>query len=117
MIPDEQKLYSKPIALYFGHPWTARQEKLLEDCAINWNRSLEWVSYDYFRGLIKRFSENTSDDGKNYFDLSIFIHSGIKDVYSPKVLIDSYLLNGYKYPRLIFKDGFIRDGNKVKRFF
>lgn len=113
----ERLLYQKPIALYFGGPWTERQQKLLEKCAINWNRSLEWVTFDYFRGLIKRFCENTTDDGRNYFDLSIYIHSGIKDVYSPGVVIDSYVLNGNKYPRLIFRDGFIRDGNKVKRFF
>jgi hypothetical protein len=56
-------------------------------------------------------------DGRNYFDLSMYAYSEISEVYSPKMYADSYLHNGFKYPRLVFEDGFLLDKNKIKRFF
>lgn len=116
-IPEDEKIYSRPIALYFGGPWTDRQENLINKRAIDWNCSYEFVLNDDFAFLINGYSKVREGTGRNYFDYCILVHSGISEVYSPKVWSDSYIHKGYRYPRLIFKDGFIRDRNKVKRFF
>jgi hypothetical protein len=113
----ERNLYQKPVVLYFGLPFTDRQQELIEKRAIEWNCSVECELNEYFRFTVKRFSEISDDDGRNYFDLSFYICSGISEVYAPKLWTDSYLHNGFKYPRLIFEDGFILDREKVKRFF
>jgi hypothetical protein len=113
----ERNLYQKPVVLYFGLPFTDRQQELIEKRAIEWNCSVEYELNEYFRFTVKRFSEISDDDGRNYFDLSFYICSGISEVYAPKLWTDSYLHNGFKYPRLIFEDGFILDREKVKRFF
>ena len=116
-IPEDEKIYSRPIALYFGGPWTDRQENLINKRAIEWNAPYEFVLNDDFSFLINGFSRIREDSEKNYFDYCLLIHSGISEPYSPKVWTDSYTHNGFRYPRLIFKDGFIRDKNRVKRFF
>ena len=116
-IPEDEKIYSRPIALYFGGPWTDRQQELLDKRAINWNCPYEFALNDDFAFLINGFSRVREDSEKNYFDYCLLIHSGISEAYSPRVWTDSYIHNGYRYPRLIFKDGFIRDKNRVKRFF
>lgn len=116
-IPEDEKIYSRPIALYFGGPWTDRQENLINKRAIDWNAPYEYVLNDDFAYLINGYSRVREDGGRNYFDYCLLIHSGISDVYSPKAWVDSYTHNGSRYPRLILEDGFIRDGNRVKRFF
>ena len=116
-IPEDEKIYRRPIALYFGGPWTDRQESLINKRAIDWNAPYEFVLNDDFSFLINGFSRVREDSEKNYFDYCLLIHSGINEPYSPKVWTDSYFHNGSRYPRLIFKDGFIRDKNRVKRFF
>lgn len=117
VIPEDKKIYSRPIALYFGGPWTVRQQELLDKRAINWDSSYEYVLNEEFASAIKSYSRVREDSGKNYFDYCLIIHSGIYEPYSPKVWTDSYRHNGFRYPRLILKDGFIRDKNRVKRFF
>jgi hypothetical protein len=116
-IADDERIYRQPIALYFGGPWTARQQELLDKRAIKWDCSYEFVLNDDFADTINSYSNARADSDKNYFDYCLLIHSGISDVYSPKVWTDSYIHNGFRYPRLILKDGFIRDKNRVKRFF
>lgn len=116
-IPEDEKIYSRPIALYFGGPWTDRQENLINKRAIDWNAPYEFVLNDDFADTINSYSNARADSDKNYFDYCLLIHSGISEPYSPKVWTDSYIHNGSRYPRLIFKDGFIRDKNRVKRFF
>jgi hypothetical protein len=109
--------YQKPVVLYFGQPCTYRQQELIEKRAIEWNCSVEYALNEDFQFTVKRYTEMSDDDGRNYFDLSYFIYSGISEVYAPKVWADSYIHNGFKYPRIVFKDGFILDRAKVKRFF
>ncbi len=116
-ILEDEKIYSRPIALYFGGPWNDMQQELLDKRAINWNCPYEFVLNDDFADTINSYSNARADSDKNYFDYCLLIHSGISEVYSPKVWADSYIHNGSRYPRLIFKDGFIRDKNRVKRFF
>ena len=116
-IPEDEKIYRRPIALYFGGPWTTRQQDLLDKRAINWDSSYEFVLNEDFAYMINSYSKVPVDGEKNYFDYCLLIHSGISEVYSPKVWTDSYTHNGFRYPRLILKDGFIRDKNRVKRFF
>lgn len=112
-----KSLYQKPVVLYFGQPCTVRQMGLIEKRAIEWNCSFEYVLNEDFQFTVKRYTEMSDDGGRNYFDLSFFIHSGISEVYAPKVWTDTYIHNGFKYPRIIFEDGFILDRTKVKRFF
>jgi hypothetical protein len=116
-VKEEEVIYRWPVALYFGGPWTDQQQSLLDQRAIEWNCSFELASVHYFKWLIKGYCEITNGEGKNYFDLSVFLGSGIKDVYSPKIIVDTYKLNGFSYPKVIFEDGFISDKSKVKRFF
>jgi len=113
----ERCLYKKPVALYFGPPCTERQQELIEKRAIQWNCSVEYALNEDFQFTVKRYTEMNDDGGRNYFDLSFFIHSGISEVYAPKVRVDSYTHNGFKYPRVIFEDGFILDRTKAKRFY
>ena len=116
-ISEDERIYTRPVALYFGGPWTERQENIINKRAIDWNAPYEYVLNDDFAYLINGYSRVREDGGRNYFDYSLLIHSGISDIYSPKVWVDSYTDNGSRYPRLILEDGFIRDGNRVKRFF
>jgi hypothetical protein len=116
-IQEDEKIYSRPIALYFGGPWTDRQQELLDKRAINWNSSYEFVLNEGFAYTMNSYSKVRADGERNYFDYCMLIHSGISEVYSPMVWTDSYTHNGFRYPRLILKDGFIRDKNRVKRFF
>jgi hypothetical protein len=116
-IPEDEKIYSRPIALYFGGPCTIRQQEILDKRAIKWDCSYEFVLNDDFADTINSYSNARADSDKNYFDYCLLIHSGISEPYSLKVWTDSYIHNGSRYPRLIFKDGFIRDKNRVKRFF
>jgi hypothetical protein len=113
----DKSIYCQPITLYFGGPCTERQQALLDKRAIEWERSLEFVLNDDFQFLVDRFTQKPADSNKSYFDLSIFVHTGINDVYAPKIWADSYLLNGYRYPKLNLEDGFILDSKKKKRFF
>jgi len=113
----ESSEFRRPVALYFGGPCTDRQFKLIEKRAIEWNCSVEYAINEDFHFTVSRYREIFDANGRNYFDLSIYIYSEISDVYSPKVYVDSYVHNGFKYPRLIFEDGFILDKNKIKRFF
>jgi hypothetical protein len=116
-IPEDEKIYRRPIALYFGGPCTIRQQEILDKRAIKWDCSYEFVLNDDFADTINSYSNARADSDKNYFDYCLLIHSGISEVYSPKVWTDSYTHNGFRYPRLLLKDGFIRDKNSVKRFF
>jgi len=116
-IRDDEILYRRPVVLYFGGPWTDRQQNLLDQRAIDWNCSFEDASLHYFKNLVQGYCENKNEAGRNYFDLSIFIHSGIHESYSPKVSVDSYILNGFKFPRLVLENGFIRGKNMIKRFY
>lgn len=114
---EDEAIYKKPIVLYFGGPYTERQQDLLDKRAIEWNNSFEFVFNHDFDFTINRFLQVINDEGKNYFDLNVFIYSGISDVYAPKLWPGSYLLNGHRYPKLTFEDGFLLDRKKVKRFF
>jgi hypothetical protein len=116
-MPEGEKIYNRPVALYFGGPWTDRQQDLLDKRAINWNFSYEIVLNEDFAYTINSYSKVPADGKRNYFDYCLLIHCGISDVYAPEVWTDSYIHNGFRYLRLILKDGFIRDGNRVKRFF
>ena len=113
----ERSGFLKPVALYFGGPCTTRQCELIEKRAIEWDCSVEYALNEDFHFAVKSYKEMSDDDGRNYFDLSFFICSGISDVYAPKVWTDNYIHNGFKYPRIIFEDGFILDKKKEKRFF
>lgn len=116
-IVGDESIYHQPITMYFGGPYTERQQEFLDKRAIEWNCSLEFVLNENFQFWMDGFSRAPKDDSKNYFDLSIYIHSGISGVYAPKFWAGSYVLNGYRYPKLTFEDGFILDSKKEKRFF
>ena len=116
-VMEDESIYRQPVTLYFGGPCTERQQEFLDKRAIEWNRSLEFVLNEDFQFWMDRFSQMSEDSNKSYFDLSFFIHSGISDVHAPKFWADSYVLNGYLYPKLTFEDGFILDAKKEKRFF
>ena len=116
-VAEDERCYQWQVALYFGGPWTISQQSLIDRKAIEWDCSVELALNHYFRNFVGGCAANTNEDGKNYFDLSIFIHTHLRDVYSPKVRIDSYLMNGYRYPRVVLEHGYILDKNKHKRFF
>ena len=113
----ESSEFHKPVALYFWGPCTARQSSLIEKRAIEWNCSVEYAINEDFAFTVGRYAQMSDADGRNYFDLSMYAYSEISEVYSPKMYADSYLHNGFKYPRLVFEDGFLLDKNKIKRFF
>jgi hypothetical protein len=113
---DNENLYKKPVVLYFGS-CAERLQEVLDKRAIAWDKSLEFVAIENFNYLVQKYLESEDDEDRNYFDLICYIYSEIDYVKSPKVTIGTYLHNGFKYPTLIFEDGYLLDINREKRFF
>ena len=115
VVNGDEFIFNKPIAVYFGSAITEKLQEELDQHAIEWNRTLAFVLNDEFKCIITNMMQN-NEDGKNFFDLLFFTYSAIDDAYAPKILISSYIHNGFKYPMLIFKDGYLRDKKSRKKY-
>ena len=113
---QDEGIYNLPIHLYFG-TCTDRKQDVLDKRAIEWNVSFEYILNDDFRYLLESYLERKNSDARHYFDLVFFIHTELNDIRAPKVTVSSYLHNGFKYPMLIFEDGYLRDKEGNRRFF
>jgi len=113
---QNEEIFKLPIHLYFG-TCTDRKQDVLDKRAVEWNMSFEYILNEDFRYLLDSYLERKNSDNRNYFDLIFFIHSELNDIRSPKVTASYYQHNGFKYPKLIFEDGYLRDSKGNKRFF
>ncbi len=113
----DERIFKKRVEIYFGSVSSQQLEEELNKRAIDLNYSLTYLLNNDFKAMADGLIRHKGENGGTYFDALFSISSEIYPVYSPKMEVGSYAHNGFKYPMLILKDGYLRDSKKQKRFF
>ena len=123
-VPAGDKLiFKKSIEMYFGSPTSDELMEKLNKRAIEWDSSVEAILLGEFEHIcnsmqkkrVLKFEEK--DYNLNGFDSHCVVHSDTEGVFfSPPVEFGKYTHNGSTYPKLILKDGYLRNQSKRKEF-
>jgi hypothetical protein len=123
-VPAGDKLiFKKSIEMYFGSPTSDELMEKLNKRAIEWNLSVEAILLGEFEHIcnsmqkkrVLKFEEK--DYNLNGFDSHCVVHADAEGVFfSPPVEFGKYSHNGSTYPKLILKDGYLRNQCKRKEF-
>jgi hypothetical protein len=108
-------LMTEPISrleLLFGLPSTDEKEELTSKRAIEHDVSVERVLLVDFEHLVNTVWMKR--DGENIFELLIFIHAE-KAVVCSDVSFDTYLHNGYRYPKVVINSDHVKIKNSDQR--
>jgi hypothetical protein len=88
------------IELLFGWPTSQEEEISVENCAYNWDVSIETAVIKQFRFWINHLTKKSNDDGDNFFELLLFIECN-ELFYLPKISAGIYRHNGFVLPKMI----------------
>ena len=118
----DEKISNKCIELYFGTPANDNFRQKLEQRAIDWGRSIQFISIEDFENTFNHMSKIKNFDVAIYGNhlLSIFdsycIYFANTDgiFYGPSVKLGTYIYKDFKYSKLILKDGWLRNENNEK---
>ena len=123
-VPAGDKLiFKKSIEMYFGSPNSDDILEKLEKRAIEWDSSVEAIFLGEFEHMCNSMQKKRvlkyeeKDYNLNGFDSHCVVHADTEGVFfSPSVEFGKYTHNGYTYPKLILKDGYLRNQSKKKEF-
>lgn len=93
------------INLYFGSPCDDWAKETADLMAINHNVSMERAIHIIMKSLLESMS-NTGKDGYSYID-DRFGWTYEQLVFAPKIVLKSYLNNGYSYPMMALTKNFL----------
>lgn len=120
---DDKLIFKKSIEIYFGSPNSDDLLEKLEKRAIEWDSSVEAILLGEFEHICNSMQKKRAlkYEEKNYnlngFDSHCVVHADTEGVFfSPSVEFGKYTHNGYTYPKLILKDGYLRNQSKKKEF-
>jgi len=119
----EESIFLKRIEIYFDLPTSDDFEEKLEQRSIEFNLPLEGVLLEEFAYIYKSMQEKKVlqyegvDYSLNYFDSHCVTHAGIEGVFfSPPVDFGTYIVRGFKRPKLILGHRYMLNKSKGKEF-
>jgi hypothetical protein len=122
-INDDRKFFSKRIEMYFGSPTSDELMEKLIKRAIEWDSSVEAILLGEFEHICNSMQKKRvlkyeeKDYNMSGFDSHCVVHADTEGVFfSPPVQFGKYTHNGSTYPKLILKDGYLRNQSKEKVF-
>ena len=121
---DNKNIFNKSIEMYFGNPFAEDIKSKLEQRAVDWERSIQFIYLDEFKHIFHHYSKRKKFDVEVYgkhsltmFDSCCVYFANIDGVfYSPPVKLGTYTYNNFRYSKLILKDGWLRNEKKKKEF-
>lgn len=122
-LTKDKLIFKKSIEMYFGSPTSAELLETWGRSASERNLSLEYILLEEFENIydsmqkkkVLRYEEK--DFSLNGFDSHCVVHADTEGAFfSPPVEFGRYVHNGSTYPKLILKDGYLRNQRKKKEF-
>ena len=120
---NDEEIFSKRIEMYFGSPTSAEFLKTWERRADERKLSLEYILLEEFEWVCNMMQERSPVpyEGKDYmvniFDNHCVIHADTEGVFfSPPVEFGNYSQGRVTYPKLIIKDGYLRNKDNIQEF-
>ena len=120
---SDKLIFKKSIEMYFGSPNSDDFLEKLEKRAIEWDSSVEAILLGEFEHMCNSMQKKRvlkyeeKDYNLNGFDSHCVVYADTEGVFfSPSVEFGKYTHNGYTYPKLILKDGYLRNQSKKKEF-
>lgn len=109
--------------MYFGSPTSDELMEKLIKRAIEWDSSVEAILLGEFEHICNSIQKKRvlKYEEKNYnmsrFDSHCVLHADTEGVFfSPPVEFGKYTHNGSTYPKLILKDGYLRNKDNIWEF-
>lgn len=103
------------IEMRFSNLIDTSYEEILNERAIEWDTSFNYVFLEGFQRLIEK-TLKPKRDGHNYFDLIFLIILG-KTVVAPPVMYKTYLYKATKMPMFVFTKNYLIDCNTSEKIY
>jgi len=114
---------TKRIEMYFGSPTSAELLETWKRRAKKRKLSLEHIFLEEFESVLGMMQERKTvpyedkDYRVNLFDSHCVVHADIDGVFfSPPVEFGKYSKDGFIYPKLMLKDGYLRNKDNILEF-
>jgi len=116
-------MFNQRIEIYFGSPISEELLETLKQQAKKRKLSLEHIFLEEFESVLGMMQKRKAlpYEGKDYsvniFDNHCVVHAGIDGVFfSPPVEFGAYSQDGFTYPKLIIKNGYLRNKDNIQEF-